>query len=45
LEQVTFPEEKKYGNVKYAKEVYGEVVGRTLNDGVSISVIGGKRRY
>jgi len=24
LEQVTFPEEKKYGNVEYAKEVYGE---------------------
>lgn len=34
LEQVTFPEEKKYSDVEYARRVYSEVVGRTLNAGV-----------
>ena len=37
LENVTFPRESMFKDVKYAKKVYEKVVKRTLNLGVSPS--------
>ena len=34
LDQVTFPEEKKYRDLEYARRVYDQVVRRTLDAGV-----------